>query len=64
MTIESTQSFLSDKPCYYWNRQRVITYQYELNLEFISLIMGEDNVLLREVGHLCIDGIWEKSQIA
>ena len=38
-------------------------YQYELNLEFIWLIVGDDNVLLGEVDYLCIDDIWEEFQI-
>ena len=38
MTIIRTQSFLSEKPGYYWNRQGFTTYQYELNLEFNRLL--------------------------
>ena len=55
---------MSEKTCDYWNRQGVTTYQYELNVEFIWLIVGEDNVFLGEVDYLCIDGIWEEFQIA
>ncbi|SVC11449.1 uncharacterized protein METZ01_LOCUS264303, partial [marine metagenome] len=56
--------FLSEKTCHYWNRKGITTYQYELNLEFISLILGEDHVLLGEIDYLCINGMWEEFQIA